>query len=110
MKDLNLETEELRSEDIIPEADSAAGELAEPKRVIQPAALKTLVAAYLIWVIEEIIAGIIHGHITGKSVILLSAACMVLSGGVVWLIGSEWIRYRKKQREQQKPKAGADSI
>lgn len=96
MKDVDLKTEEL-----LPKMDEEAPEQGGARQAIPPVVLKTAVAAYLIWVIQEIAAGILNGRVMGRSAILLAAACVVLFGGVAWLIASEWVRYRKKLRSRQ---------
>ena len=96
MKDVDLKTEEL-----LPEMDEEAPEQGDARQAIPPVVLKMAVAAYLIWVIQEIAAGILNGRIMGRSVILLAAACVVLFGGAAWLIASEWVCHRKKLHSRQ---------
>ena len=96
MKDVDLKTE-----DLLPEMDEEAPEQGDARQAIPPVVLKMAVAAYLIWVIQEIAAGILNGRIMGRSAILLAAACVVLFGGAAWLIASEWVCHRKKLHSRQ---------
>ena len=96
-----MKDEDLKTEELLPEMDEEAPEQGDARQAIPPVVLKMAVAAYLIWVIQEIAAGILNGRIMGRSAILLAAACVVLFGGAAWLIASEWVCHRKKLHSRQ---------
>lgn len=77
-----------------PEAKGAAGVL------ISPTVIKILVSVYLLWIEKEVTTGILSGKIQASSVIYLSIACVVLFGGILWLLIPLVKRFCKKSHVQ----------
>jgi len=77
-----------------------------PNVLISSGMLKLLVSAYLLWVVKEIVTGIVQGNTGGASPILLVVACTGLSGGVIWMLVPEIIRLRKEYRSKKQRESG----
>lgn len=64
---------------------------------IPTSVLKTMVSAYLLWVVGEIMCAITKGETQGASPFLLALACIFLVGGVCWMLIPEIIKWYHKR-------------
>ena len=81
--------------------ECSASDSEEQRPHIQKTTIKIMVAAYLLWIIGQIIPAVITNHTDGASPLLLILACVFLFAGVCWLVVPEikkWYCLRKQNK------------